>query len=387
MKYINPLLFALLLIFNFCKNTNNEHYQAGTEDIEVITVGIPGNLSGNYDELFSKSEIVKLETNRLSLIGNIARIIVFKDQIYILDNQTNSVVVFNKSGKFLHRIQHLGKGKGEYIGLRDFALDKSINQLVLYSHRPYKLLHYGLDGKFIREQRLTNVYSNIAVSGEDILLVNTQKDRKFSLFLTKDGDGDSNEGFLPISNAGKHLQNFSTPFPLIINSEHVLLTFLYSDIIYEYKNSQIKARYKINFGSKAVSESLYNSGKTPEQIFRYAIDNQLGFAIANFRENKNTITFTYGKNIVVVYSKKDKTVKLFDRVLNEKDHLLFYNYFAHDGDDNTMIAIYPAEEFKKHFKSYRKDVDTWSKIPERLKSLDNRVMEDDNPLLVINTLK
>ena len=70
--------------------------------------------------LFSNSEIVRLETISESIIGgNINKIRKF-DNKYFISYDNKAVVVFDHQGKFLHRIEEVGHGPGEYILLNDF---------------------------------------------------------------------------------------------------------------------------------------------------------------------------------------------------------------------------------------------------------------------------
>lgn len=392
MKF-NSLLISLsvLLILNCCnKNrSNNSYYKEGLDSVQIINVNIPNSESEvKFHDFFSSSQIISLETNKESLIGTISRISVSKRIIYILDKQTNTVFIFNERGNFLNKIHDIGKGNGEYIGLMDFAVDEKNSQLILYCHRPYKILYYDLKGRFIKEQRLNDLFRNIAVSDSGVLFLNSQKSKDYSLFINKSSSSvDNMEAFLPLSKKGILFELYGTYYPYMVKDKNIHIFFPYSNIVYEFKDEKLTAKYSVDFGDKNLPESMFDGSKSPGDIFKYSTDNDMGFAISNFKENRDYVYFSYGKNVKVIYSKKTKISKSFSHIFNEKEFLLFSNYFAHDGDDNNLISIYGAEEFKRHLDSFKKDSETWAKVPESLKKLGSMVNENDNPLLIINTLK
>ncbi|MDR3095059.1 MAG: 6-bladed beta-propeller, partial [Bacteroidales bacterium] len=64
-------------------------------------------------EIASDVTYIPLETSPECLIGRIDKIISFDDKYYILDRQTESILVFDSTGKYLFKIAQIGNGPGE----------------------------------------------------------------------------------------------------------------------------------------------------------------------------------------------------------------------------------------------------------------------------------
>ena len=93
----------------------------------------------NFNNLFDKLELVALESNATSQIGEIFKIIPKGKYIGILDEQiTKSVFLFESNGTFVSKIQNLGKGMGEYGALNDFNIDTKNGKLLLLADFSWK---------------------------------------------------------------------------------------------------------------------------------------------------------------------------------------------------------------------------------------------------------
>ena len=65
-------------------------------------------------------EVIVLETTDESLLGSVDKLIEANGNYYVLDHVRKCVLVFEGTGKFLHRVGRVGQGPGEYSTLSDF---------------------------------------------------------------------------------------------------------------------------------------------------------------------------------------------------------------------------------------------------------------------------
>ena len=123
-------------------------------------------------DIFESVDVVFLETNEQSLIGNISKVGCFKNRYYILDGKQQIVFCFDSIGNFLFRISQRGHGPNEYIYLGDLSIDPYNNQLLLLE--PYgNLLVFDLDGQFLSKIRLPSevvAYNRVYPIDENNLL-------------------------------------------------------------------------------------------------------------------------------------------------------------------------------------------------------------------------
>ncbi len=68
-------------------------------------------------------EYIPLEINESALFGEIDKIIVRNDLIYIADYHKHGVFVYNMKGEYQFAVDKRGQGPGEYIEIKSFAVD------------------------------------------------------------------------------------------------------------------------------------------------------------------------------------------------------------------------------------------------------------------------
>lgn len=112
---------------------------------KVPTIEIPvdkDDIPNMFSSFFKMSHYVSLETTEESLIRQVEKVVLTDNKIYILDRLEYQILVFNSSGKFLHKIKMLGQGPGEYVNLSDFSvkgdtiylLDRMAGKLLIYKN-------------------------------------------------------------------------------------------------------------------------------------------------------------------------------------------------------------------------------------------------------------
>ena len=388
MKYFYLLSSILLLLFLSCSNTENSQ-QIDSETVETIRVDMEKeSFIGNFDDYFDSMKVISLETNEKSLLGRIERISLYQDKIFILDTSTNSVLVFNNKGKFLFRLQNVGNGPKEYDSLMDFAIDRKNEQIILYADRPYRFYFYDLEGNFIKTKSTNKFFFHIAFQNDNLIKLNVSGEN----FILSEYNLKTEErkGFLPMTEMYKMFASYRFEYPKVNKDENIHITFPYSNFVYEYTENGVSPKYYIDFGENKVPEKVLKRiiGKEKKyfsDVRNYARKNNYGWGICNFRENKNYVIFTFDSINLVVYSKKTKKAKRFSHF--SKNRVPFYKYFVHNGNDNKLVSIYEADQFRKHTRQVMKKEDLWKKRPEYLKKMYDEVSDDSNPLLVIYTFK
>ena len=378
-----------MLLFLSCSNTENSQ-QIDPETVENIRVDMEEErIEGNFDDYFTSMEVIPLETNEHSIFGRIERISLYQDKIFILDTSTNSVLVFNNKGKFLFRLQNTGNGPREYNSLTDFAIDRKNEQIILYADRPYRFYFYDLEGNFIKTKNTDKLFLDIAVKNNNIIMLNIPKRIKF-LIDSYNLNTNERSGFLPLTEIDKIFKSHDVEYPRITKDENIHITFPYSNFVYEYTEKGVSPKYYIDFGKNKIPEKMLKRmiGKEKKHlgdVSNYAEKNNYGWGICNFRENKDYVTFTCNTNDLIIYSKKTKKARRFDFFI--KDKIPFLKYFVHNGNDNKLVSIYEADQFRKHTRQVMKKEELWKKRPEYLKKMYNEVSDDSNPLLIIYTFK
>ena len=85
-----------------------------------------------YSSILERPDVIVLETDSGCVIQNICAIEMYKDHIYVLDDEVPALYVFQADGTFLRRIGHRGRGHGEYLELSDFSIDRKNGVVYLW---------------------------------------------------------------------------------------------------------------------------------------------------------------------------------------------------------------------------------------------------------------
>ena len=162
-------IFCVFFVFFSCGMDNKQIFidDSGVIIVPINMNGIPSltdlaNVNENSDlsflnkysinitELADSVSFVKLEITDDCLIASIKKIFFIEDRFFIHESKTSSILVFDKSGKFLYRVGRLGNGPGEYNRISSFLCDEKNNRLMIYDVVSLKMIYYSLEGQLIK---------------------------------------------------------------------------------------------------------------------------------------------------------------------------------------------------------------------------------------------
>jgi len=144
-KYI-CILLLLSIIFG-CNQQNTKGIHIDIDEMNEVSM---------FD-LFSKIEIIKLETTEKSLVREVLKIIVEDKKIFIHDFPKSEIIVFDFDGKYISKIDNRGQGPDQYPNISDFEIDSTNKRLTLLSSVDRNMHEYDLNCNFIRKFKLPNI--------------------------------------------------------------------------------------------------------------------------------------------------------------------------------------------------------------------------------------
>lgn len=239
MKSINKyiILLSISLFFSEC------YYSSNFTQLETLSVDISNVQDVSIFDLFSRVELIPLETTEMSLIKNIDKVVYFNNKYFVLDYNDAEILVFNSAGKYLYKINERGDGPNQYFNISDFSIDEhseTINILAPVNNAVYE---YDISGQFISKYQLPDIngaYQKIMILNKDTLAFWTYDYENRLKFYSKDSDSIFRETFKEGENIVK---NFSLIFP---HKTH--LTRSSSHLIYNIKDAKVYEHYKWDFG-------------------------------------------------------------------------------------------------------------------------------------------
>jgi hypothetical protein len=258
-----------------------------------------------------KIQYIPLEINDSSVIHRVDKVLFYAAFCVVIDSKSSAIFVFDTVGHFIRKIEHYGKGPGEYLKIADAAISKDGNIYVVDSEQS-KLICYSLEGKIIAEashfpersfrvatlqeedivtwlprgQFVHNKHFSLAVYNQSMEKINRMVDRSSEQLTVKDA--------------------WEMPFYKASILETYLDTLTFWEFRYDtvYRIIDAKTyfpRYYLDYEDKMPMDVIFTD---PEAVNYTNIRNYLEI---------DQYIFFYGSNhnkvIQIVYNKREKTGK------------------------------------------------------------------------------
>lgn len=257
--------------------------------VQVIKIALDSSLEpqGFIDKV-SDIRFISLETTQQSIINRIDKCIVKGDRFYILDKKQQSVFVFTNEGKFITRINRLGKGANEYIELTDFEIGEE-GELIVFDAISQRILFSNNEFDFIKSLKVCAGDKMLRLNDENFIIYADIPEKKgYAIHVFGGNDSikqtlfpaSDDEGIRPAYNREKHLdyQNGKVRF---IRS--------YDYNVYEIRNDSLSIQHRFDFGNKNMPEGLLK-GTYPE-VFQKVLKDVSVQMLENYIETEHWITF------------------------------------------------------------------------------------------------
>lgn len=290
-------------------------------------------------DIFSKINIIPLETNDACLIGNINKLIKYDSTIFILDSKQNIVLAFNHKGKFKYKIQRIGRGPGEYLYAYDFIINKynhSIELLDCFG----KLLIFNLDGTYkmtISLPHPPSAYHKFTLLNQDSILFFTNSNRPNDclLWLYSRSSGKIIKQFYDSSHS-----DIVNMLPLFSYNDTTYFSLPLENTIYKVQKAKATPSYTWDFGKynyhlqhKVIPQEerekikFYSMlGNSPQMSYIHILNMQN-------REYLYCLLSHYKQNKHIFYNKQSKLYHIFTKT---KENIDLKTYYM---DQNVMIGV------------------------------------------------
>lgn len=377
-------LLCCVFVFSFLYSCSEKETTTTLETINIDynnEVNVENSLTTNY---FKSRKLIKLETTKESLISNISRLIVFDNYYFIFDQDTKSIYKFNEFGKYISKINRIGKGPGQYLKISDFTIDTKEKQIILLSNTPNDLMYFDLDFNFIKQTKNTEYYSYISTDQSSMYLINSLA--KYDGNYISINHGDKHNEFLPVESFIKD-KVFYSQRPNIIKSDHIYFFKVYDNIVYEVAENNVLPKYQIEFGEKAVGQNLIEENELMN-IFQICSKEGLICRINDFREGDHYLTFgMWPFNKIVIYNKKEKIGQLFSTFYDPVTGLYLSEIIGYDGiGDDMMFLVRPEQFINNVLNNKNKEELVQDKLYASYKEIANSLTPSDNPILMVYSL-
>ena len=392
MKNLFLILFTALILFCSCSNDTSNN----TPIIDVKSVIGKGAIH-NTSEFIKDIKYVPLETGPNSIVGDIKKIVVMNNRIYVSDNQ-GKISIFDMSGRILNTLTRKGRGPQEYVDITDYTVDPKGNIFILASRDG--IIEYDNDMKFVRKLNFESDNNNIFHL--DISLI---KEGLFASNIINYGTI-RQQALTIYDDTLKVLVSYDTE---VVTLDYASITIMpYNHYVYDgdmtiyrrvsdtifninIKNNYSKSvKYVLDYGGYALTEEIVKSKHERESnsisLTGLIEAEHYLFMIFDFYEMapESFDIFSYLKNTYVyaVYDKKKGVCVLLNQPIPRS--------FGLNDDLTGNLPFWPKTITQdQKLVSWYNAVTLISLAEEGKidKSLAANLKEDDNPVIVIATPK
>jgi len=372
-KYI--FITGMICLLLFSCTTNDKQLT----DSQSILVPDKKPVDSWMNDNLELDKIVSIETTDDYVIGNIKRVILYKDKLIILDRVLPSIFVLNvDDGKIETHISRKGRGPGESNIIYDVAFDDKLEQILAFNDYG-KLLYFDLKGNFLKEENVDGLFENISYNNGNVIFYNISEGNTcfpytISLYnLAKKSWkklGKETEVDFP------HIRGYGR---LLVKSKNIWFSPVLSLEMNMMHSDTIKALYRLDVKNKLTDELKDKVNSDIRSFLNEIRERDILFAIQSIRETEKYLVFNTNLSDFMMMDKK--TLELHRALMMEDKHLglRLINYFPHDGDDNRIMFIVSSDQWMNR-KSDGYDV------PEKLKAEIEKVKlskdYESNPILL-----
>lgn len=342
-------------------------------------------------------KFVKLESTDKSFIGNINKVIVFEDRIYVLDIQTSSLFVFNMDGKFIFKISRIGRGPEEYIQLDFFDIDLENKQIVLTDLMGYWMLRYDLEGNYVSRKKIpfwiegvVPIFNNGAVVYSNHRNNNSKLGQEYNIFYL-DSLMQISKAYFPYksSNFDNPRIKFITPQSGSFYTYNKSRYFFspYKDQVYQITEEGLNPKYLFDFEGKAFNEE-YLSQKN--ELKRYMEKGEF-YSLVGVLENDDYVIFSFYLTSnpighIGYYSKKSgRVICSAGFTIGENNYFEGYTIATYD---SWIIATVQPEWLLSWGKGIDKNkIPLESEYAKLKKNVADGITLEDNEVLMFYKLK
>ena len=353
----------------------------------------------NASQFIKEIKYIPLETGSDSMVGEIENIVIANNQIYVLHN--NRISIFDITGRYLNSLNRMGRGPQEYTRILDYAVDTKGSIFILVEMNA--IIEYNNNLAFVRKVDLRNNPNDLCwdiqflkegLFVSSVYHYDEPKYQSLTIFNSEFEIVNSyNTEIVPITPTFVSIM----PYFCYIYEGDMAIYRRVCDTIFNINienNYSKSVKYTLDYGEYAFTEDIVKNKKEEEcraisLIGLLEVDNYL-FMIFDFHkmapERFDDVVMNKFSNffentlVYAIYDKREGRLALLNQpepqTLGLKDDLTGWKPF-------WPMFITENEELVNSYNA----LDLMPLVEEgKIPSLAN-LKEDDNPVIVIATLK
>lgn len=358
-------LFYIIILGCMYSCSSGEKHPDGIEDIFVsledksLTIDKPA---------FETFDYVKLEMTSESVIGDVSKVVIGNERIYVLSLIDPRIFIFSLDGKYINSLKR-GNGPGEVLFVSDFEY-RNNNLYVLDNYRSIK--QYDSDGNYIAEKyKLDSPYFSFTQADDDCLwLFDSNINGKSNHFLYYQSETNSAYGISkPNSIKGK-------PFVYYNFYNNGIVSLPVCDTIYSIKADKLNPEYVIHFKGRNFFEMISEKKDMSDDEFgKINRDKTVYRWIKDVTPYKSGIYFAFNYDKTYFVKHENRMTEIYTRLV---EGLPDINVAAVGYTDNQIVYSLSSMNLLEY--KDNNDIPDDDKLKSLYSSIQN---EEDNPYLIL----
>jgi len=402
----NILLLAGVLLTAVCTSCISDNQISG-ERTSLDTIRLDDAEKKNkifYSDFLEAPQVIILETSPECIIKSVNSIELYKDKLFILDDGTQSLYVFNMNGKFVRRIGNRGNGNGEYKRLSDFSIDREHNIIYIMDEADETVLKYDLNTyKYISTFKIRTEKSggfNILYYKGSFYVNNATLDDSSDNFELRQFDAKTGKQTGEYLNSKKY--NNGWTFPLHLNNSlfyeksgiNPKYVGMFSNIIVSLTDDGPIGSYFVessNFATEEDVKHITDQFTKYGGIYKFAelYKNKRIHQISSVFETKDILSFKYMEGDTrkyAVYDKDTRKVSITYLFINDYvcDEIHIPMDICYNGEEGVLCCLKP--EFMQPFFKYVVKAGKLKKTLSKFNEI-SKLDEQTNPVIFYHQRK
>lgn len=209
------------------------------------------NRSVGYSDIIDtlSYRFIPLETTDACIIGEIGKVEIVDDKVFVLDRFSKNIYRFDLEGRFIGQIGGRGQGPGEFVDPYSFAINHKDKQIVICDRASFNILAYDYDGNFIHSCRMrANQFAYLPESKDIVFLCSpAETDEQYELrrfsYCTNEPVG----GYIPRPNFVEKQAYRTVSNYFVQQGDSYYFIALFTDELYRLTDEGITLVHKLGF--------------------------------------------------------------------------------------------------------------------------------------------
>ena len=392
-KFLKVTLLFISLFAFFITGCSNKKSDTSMDITPIVIEWDNISKEMDYSSWMEDSVlVVPLETREDCLVGEISKLVYNNHRIYVADNLSKAVYVFDESGRLQSKVRSVGNGPQEYLDVTAFTAKDGM--MYIYDKMKRKIFVYDDDGQFLYSKDASKIWgTEMFFQGNNLYMFNdgSRTDMGYySLFKLDTAEGkDEAEASFPFEyqeTAGWSIDRYVSA-----TKDEALFTIWPYDVLYLLKDGKSGPVCKVDFGNRRLPEKYINADGTT--ALKTAIRDNYITGIKWIGLSDSYILFwcdDKNDDIITVYNRKDGKISvthnLYNKFLGNFSMSPIFTYMQ----DGYMVQAKSISSWVIGAKYGHVDYDKREFHSEHVRSMFKKFQQMDeeaNPVVIIQKFK